>query len=227
MAVAEDVLRQLPVMLCICAQSVRHPQRHLVRRSRHTRVARRHGWLDEDLLVVPGPIRRAQHANDRARQQLERATFAHRRYRGRLEGGTPSIHDTEQPVRFATLDGLFVQAERIELQSVLFDDRLDDTGDARLQSGDRAVDVQAMVHDDLCQLWERVGLHASVNDVRCLGGTCERRIEAVRLREVLFERVQRLVRVTRMGDEGTEVVGEGRVMGCTTLQEVVVDAGAV
>ena len=30
-----------------------------------------------------------------------------------------------------------------------------------------------------------------------------------------------------MGDEGTEVVGERRVMGCTTLQVVVVDAGAV
>ena len=30
-----------------------------------------------------------------------------------------------------------------------------------------------------------------------------------------------------MGNEGTEVVGERRVMGCTTLQVVVVNAGAV
>ncbi len=58
-----------------------------------------------------------------------------------------------------------------------------------------------MVNDDLCLFWQSVGLHASADDVCCLSGTRECRIETVGLRKVRLERVQRPVGLARAGDE--------------------------
>lgn len=131
-----------------------------------TCVTSRHPRCDEYFLVIPRPVRSAQHANDGPREELEWSTVSHGRDRCRVERSPEGVSDAQNPIDIAIpLDPKLRPAKGVQLEAKSRGHRLNDLHNALLKGVDRAVDVDAMVDNDFGALWQSVRFDAAADDV--------------------------------------------------------------